>query len=348
MRIAILGAGFAGLATTWYLLQYTQGAATIDLYDPEPIGGGVSGLSSGLLHPFAGKHAKRLWKSAEGLKATHELISVASKGINRSLILSRGILRPAVTEEQIDDFKRCSTLEKETAWWDAPKCLATIPGLTLPETGGSLYIPHGLTLDVPGYLEGLWQSCALLGTQFHKTALIRESELKRYDKVVFALGYAIKHFKPLATLPIVGVKGQTLELEWPQDLPPLPHNLISGGYLVMSRDQKRCIAGATFERTFKTPGPEIDVAKAEILKKIAPFFPSVERAKILSCRAGVRAATPTRNHLPIIGKISPKQWFFAGLGSKGLLYHAYFGDLLAQALLSDDSSGIPSEVWHEN
>ncbi len=344
MRVAILGAGFAGLATTWHLLHYTQGAATIDLYDPQPIGKSVSGLSSGLLHPYAGKHAKRSWNADKGMDATHQLITEASRGVHQSVIISKGILRPATTSEQVEDFHRCAESYADTEWWPTEKCLKAVPGLNVKE--GGLYIKTGLTIDVPAYLEGLWQACALLGTQFHKRPLLREQEFQKYDRVVFALGYALKTFKVFEPLPIKPVKGQVLDMRWPLGTAPLPFSIVSHGYLVQTRDPLRCMAGATFERTFQTADPEPDFAIPSILEKITPFFPTLGEAEVLSCRAGIRSTAPQHNHLPLIGKVTDKYWFITGLGSKGLLYHGWMGDLLAQALLTKDSSLFPKEVWY--
>lgn len=345
MRVAILGAGFAGLATTWYLLYHTRGGATIDLYDPIAIGSGVSGISSGLLHSFAGKHAKKARDAEEKINSVHRLLQEAAMGAGKPLVISKGILRPAVTREQIDDFKKCALQNPdETLWWDKESCEDKVKGLVIKEKdGGGLFIKHGLTIDVPTYMAGLWQSCALLGSQYHQTALLSEKDLKRYDRIVFAVGYATKGFKPLSHLPIELIKGQVLQIKWPQDIPPLPHSLISEGYLVMSPDRKTCIAGSTYERKYTTTQPDLETALPEIRRKIEPFFPSIAQAEIVSCNAGVRAASQ-HNHLPVVGKLSDKFWFATGLGSKGLLYHAWIGDALARALIFNNPNAIPPEV----
>lgn len=342
MRFAVLGAGFAGLAVTWHLLQYTRGAVTIDLFDPEPIGKGVSGLSSGLLHAYGGKHARRSWHASKGIDATHQLITEASRSINQPVILSKGILRPAVSDEQATDFKRCGQFHDDTAWWDAKQCEEKVPHLVVKE--GGLFIKTGLTIDVPTYLEGLWQGCARLGTQFHQRSIVDMKELEAFDHVIFALGHKLKAFAPFQSVPIRPIKGQILELGWPADLPPLPFSLISQGYLVMGKQQNTCIAGATFEREFKNEKPDTDVAIPLIMSKITPFFPALAKAQILSCHAGIRATSPENHHLPLVGRISEKQWYITGLGSKGLLYHAWLGDLLAQAILNNDPSVFPPEV----
>ena len=55
MRIAIVGAGLAGLALC-SILSKVAGVEVV-LFDAKGIGKGASGVSTGLLHPFPGKHA---------------------------------------------------------------------------------------------------------------------------------------------------------------------------------------------------------------------------------------------------------------------------------------------------
>lgn len=343
MRIAILGAGFAGLATTWYLLHHSQGSVTVDLYDPLPIGGGTSGLSSGLLHLYAGKHAIKIKEGEKKLQRANQLFSEASRAIGGSCVLSKGILRPAVTPSQIEDFKRAAEANDETEWWDKEKCEGQVPGLEIPSAGGGLFIKQGLTIDVETYLQGLWKACALLGTQFYQRAVINENELQHYDKVIFTTGSSIRDIKSLSALPVEGIKGQVLILQWPDYLPTLPFSLISEGYLTIGKDLKTCQAGATFERTFASPEPDLEIALPLIRKKIASFFPEINDFKVLECKAGVRAAGKN-THLPLMGRSNERVWFLTGLGSKGLLNHGYLGELLAQALLKNDTSLLPREL----
>ncbi|PPR80403.1 hypothetical protein GOBAR_AA40309 [Gossypium barbadense] len=57
MLYAVLGAGFAGLSVAWHLLKESPKDLNlhIDLYDEMGIGGGASGVSGGLLHPYSPK-----------------------------------------------------------------------------------------------------------------------------------------------------------------------------------------------------------------------------------------------------------------------------------------------------
>uniref|UniRef100_M1AUX9 Oxidoreductase n=1 Tax=Solanum tuberosum TaxID=4113 RepID=M1AUX9_SOLTU len=78
LRYAVLGAGFAGLSVAWHLLQQSSEESNlcIDIYDEVGIGGGASGMSGGLLHPYSPK-VKLLWRGEECWKESLKLLNVA-------------------------------------------------------------------------------------------------------------------------------------------------------------------------------------------------------------------------------------------------------------------------------
>ncbi len=65
-------------------------------------------------------------------------------------------------------------------------------------------------------------------------------------------------------------------------------------------------------------------------------------------RSGVRALPPrsAQGSLPLAGKLEAgrKWWVVAGLGARGLVYHAWLGRLIARAVLADDESELPGEL----
>lgn len=65
-------------------------------------------------------------------------------------------------------------------------------------------------------------------------------------------------------------------------------------------------------------------------------------------RSGVRALPPrsAAGSLPLAGKLEAGRnwWVVAGLGARGLVYHAWLGRLIAQAVLADDESVLPQEL----
>lgn len=83
MNLAIVGAGYAGSALAWHLLQKGH---TVTVFDG---GMGASHASTGLLHPAPGKKAEPTWRAQEGMQASLQLLEVAGQ----DTFLKNGILR---------------------------------------------------------------------------------------------------------------------------------------------------------------------------------------------------------------------------------------------------------------
>jgi glycine/D-amino acid oxidase-like deaminating enzyme len=334
MRIAIIGAGFSGVATAWHLLSLAQKhqiALTLTLFDSKGIGGEASGIAAGLLHCYAGAHAKLNRMGKEGMEAAKQLLSVASHALGKSVASYCGILRLALTEAQKQDYHLCAQKHpSDVQWLDSDHCQQLVPGIA---SAPGIFIPDGIAVASSVYLKGLWLACQQRGAEFKHAPIHSFEELNEFDIKIAALGAGTKPFRELAHLPISQVKGQILELEWPQSLPPLKVALNAHAYIVMNENQKTCIAGATFERGTMTPDPDIEAAKAEILPHVIAMLPALATAKVIGCEAGIRVVTPT--HLPLLEHIGNQCWALTGMGSKGLLYHALMAQRLAHQILEN-------------
>lgn len=323
MKIAVLGAGFCGLAVCWHLLQ--QKNVQITLFDPCGIGGGASGMAAGLLHPFAGLHAKLNWQGRDGLNATKMLLAKAEEALDKKVADYSGILRPAITQEQIQDYQLCASKHKDVQWLEASECQKRIPGLP-PYPG--LFIPSGITVDCKAYMAGLWRICRRSGVTLERTAITEQSKLQGYDYIIACLGSATPSFKELQHLQLSIVKGQIVELAWPENLPLLAHTLNSQVYLAMGKQS--CYLGSTFERGFKSDMPFPTDAYALMKAKAEELFPPLNNPTIIDGKAGFRASTP--NQLPYLLKVNEKLFCITGMASKGLLWHALMAEKLMEQL----------------
>lgn len=328
MRIAIIGAGFCGLATAWHLAH--KGAADIHVFDALDIGQGTSGIAAGLLHPYAGAHAKKSWRSDSGLAATLYLLQKAEAALGSSVVLKRGLIRLAVSEKQIKDFSLTASRHPDVHWLTIEQCQQQ---LGYPSSHPGIFIDSALTIDCKKYLLGLWNACTSRGVQFHKQTIGSLAELDKFDLIIAATGAASRSIPELSSLEITPVKGQVLELQWPDRLPSLAYPISSQAYLLMDPEKKRCLAGATFERGYEREDPDLPSAIGEIMPKLQSFLPELNGSHVIGCRAGIRASTP--DHHPFLKKLGPRCWILTGMGSKGLLYHALFAEELALQLFSD-------------
>lgn len=109
-RIAIVGAGFAGVATAYHVFRQVADAhaeATADgktvapvrvtLIDEKGVAGGASGVAAGLLHPYTPR-GKIIWRGTEGVAATLELVRAAEN--------AERVMEATARQERDDDVLR--------------------------------------------------------------------------------------------------------------------------------------------------------------------------------------------------------------------------------------------------
>jgi glycine/D-amino acid oxidase-like deaminating enzyme len=305
----------------------------VDLFDEAGIGGGASGVSGGLLHPYSPK-GKLLWKGREGWQAALSLLAAAEAAAARrsrhskSIAWRRGILRPLVAEKHIKDARKLGggdgLLEREFAGircLERPLAQAMVPGLELPENGLGLYIPGGINLHPRSYLDALWLACedfAFSAGGGTRAALMNQrvsslAELSRegYEAVVVCTGSKAVLLPELAgKLPLSMCRGVVAHLELPleyEEYDSQAPNLLTHTWLAV-QGAREMVLGATKDWS---SGPECADVSAEegmlvqdeLLQRAAQFYPLIKQWKVKSFRAGVRAMPPRTplGALPLAG-----------------------------------------------
>lgn len=311
MKIALIGSGFAGLSCCWHILErFPQAQCT--LFSDRPLEKTASGVSAGLLHRFAGFHAKKNWQADAAFAAAERLLAVVgTEGVTHC---RQPILRLPVNDRQREAFAELVAKEKTVSWaGDLP---------WLPEEKEAIWIQDGYSVFSLPYLQALKKQCLEKGAQSVEKHIASLEELAAFDKIVIAAGMGVKDFFPDLTLN--PTKGQLLTLERPKEW-ALDFPLNRRSYLIPQ--QETLLVGATYEHHFTSEEPELETARAEILPSLTAILPALHEAKILGCKAGIRASTP--NHHPLLLHPNGRCWVVGGLGSKGLLYHAWLGEQLA-------------------
>src|SRR3989344_1551739 len=261
-RIAVVGAGLAGLGVTWPLLE---SGFEVVLFDAKGIGGGASGISTGLLHPFPGKKALPSWRAEEGMEATAALLTIAQEALPVPVEGPKGIFRPAITAEQKSDFSRTAAADPRAVWKEI-----ALPGM--PKAEG-LWIASGRTVYSLLYLQGLWRAAEKRGAALEKKQIESLAQLASFDAIVLCLGAQVFDFPETASLPVKATLGQTLLCRWEK---PLPFSLVSQGHITPTEDRRFCQVGSTYEHT---PLPDPTKAK-ELLEKVALFYPPATHFQI--------------------------------------------------------------------
>ncbi|HSX13160.1 MAG TPA: FAD-dependent oxidoreductase [Chlamydiales bacterium] len=308
MKIAVVGAGLAGLSAAWHALQKGH---EVTVFDEVGIGAGASGVSTGLLYPCPGREAIHSWRSLEGMAATRHLLKVAEEAYGSPVASYTGIFRPAESADQRRDFQENQS--PEAVW-----CTVDVPGLVVRE---GLWIESGITVFSRPYLQGLWLACVRKGATMIKAHF---SDEKGFDKVILATGAGSLAREECKNISFRTAIGQSLVCEWKRKL---PFSIASYGYISVTEDPKLCQIGSTYEHT-KEPDPKKAI---DLIEKVATFYPEAREFKIQEIRAGKRIA-PKEGHQPILAEVRPNTWLFTGLGSRGMLYHAMLGRVLLDLL----------------
>lgn len=297
---------------------------SVDLFDEAGIGGGASGVSGGLLHPYSPK-GKLLWKGNEGWNAALNLLAAAEEaaaGSTKPIAWRRGILRPLVAEKHIKDARKLGG-------GDGVRCLerplaeAMVPGLVLPELGLGLHIPGGINLHPRLYLEALWLACENLahsaGAGSRATLVnqhvssLEELAGEDYEAVVVCTGSKAVLLPELAgKLPLAMCRGIVAQLELPEEFEKYPThapNLLSHTWLAV-QGARTMVLGATKDWT---SGPECGIVSSEealsvqeeLVHRAAQFYPLIKQWKVKSLQAGVRAMPPRNplGALPLAGQL---------------------------------------------
>lgn len=235
-KVAIIGAGFAGLAAAYYLSKTFQ----VTLFDQKGIGGGASGISSGLLHPYPGEKGRLSWHAEEALKLSKELIDLAEDALGQPVAQRAGILRlgPILN-----------------------------PGTDVIELGPEKFlITSGITVFPSLYLKGLWKLCKKQGSELKIEKIESLEALQRYHAVILAVGAGIRDFNK--ELKINFVKGQILTCKLDE---PLERSISSKVYTAVTENPLECHVGATYEREVLDDIPNLERA-TELLNPTLPVL----------------------------------------------------------------------------
>ncbi|XP_015954152.1 uncharacterized protein LOC107478530 [Arachis duranensis] len=345
LRCAVLGAGFAGLSVVWHLLKHSPKELDlrIDIYDEVGIGGGASGISGGLLHPYSPK-VNLLWEGAQCWKDSMKLLKVAEEAsVSRDCKIGqsdenmkafayqkRGILRLATNLKNMTKLNanvktslpscRVDGLSKEAAQ-------ELVPGICVP-FDTAFYMPEALNIQSQNYLQALFWSCENLVTesstfdsgkkllQLHRRPVNRLSEFDgEYDAVIICLGAKVNMLPEFSgRLPLRTCRGVIAHLELPDDIsegyPERGPSILSDAWIAV-KSPRELHVGSTWEWKSSNSSPsvspdEASSALSELLPKASVIYPRIMNWDFTGARAGLRAMPPLTSlgSLPLLGCIN--------------------------------------------
>lgn len=324
VKVAVIGAGFSGLASVYYLLQR---GAKVTLFEKGEIGQNTSSSASGLLHPFPGFAARVSLFEKEGREKTKELLLAASKESDKPLFCDQPLLRVMLNQEQEERFLALSKLRGDV------KKAVRVPEMIKP--GTSVYeITSGMTIYSQQYILALYQCILKRGAKREKIHIKELSSLQDFDHIVLATGFESGLF--LQKEGFQCIKGQALIVRRSLDT-----SILGKGYLAKTEDTNICHLGSTYEHAFDTVLPEEKIAKELILTQAKQYLEG--EFNVIGVKAGVRY-TKKSSYLPFVSRLSDRVSIITAMGSRGLLYHAFSADLLAESIVRGDFDLIPLQL----
>lgn len=349
--ICILGAGLAGISLAY---ECSSSGLSVVVVDPNGIAGGASGTPIGLVNPATGRYATLGWKSKECYDAVLENLARVQKNSPVQFFKRSGVLRPALDEKiavkMKDNFDSTDWPEGWCEWMDEVSVTEFHPGIQC--TGGAVWLPIGLTVDISTYLKSFAEQLQTGGVRFISNLNYEISENDNYWEVNIEKGTSIKAYKVVSCagihstqlpyfndIPLYPVKGQLAIFKSASPI-SFQHAVSALGY-IGSLSMDRFVAGSTYEHKFQYEEPD-EKGLEYLHSRLGSVLPDlIGNSEILDQWSGIRASTPNRK--PIMGEHPnhPGLYLFTGLGSKGLLYSGYLSKLMALHIIED--SELPEE-----
>ena len=200
------------------------------------------------------------------------------------------------------------------------------------------------------------------------------SKLSEYDAVILAAGSGLFESDKIPAVPILSdghslpvqlVRGQSVEVTLPLTSGECSNDAVLCGKYVSplprgTSEGRTVLVGATheYQRVPLTP----DEVVTDLRARTEPFLPPHRSAEIWDCSTVRRVTSGVRvqsargkfGRLPIIGRwddvsLHSNAWIFTGLSSRGLLYHAMYGEMLSRAVLGNAEEVLwdvyPDSMW---
>lgn len=335
MKIAVIGAGFAGLGLCAQLAKFPKNFS-ITLFDESGPGSKTSGIAAGLCHPFPAKQTRLSFKGYQALHETLLLIQEAQRMSKEPLADFSGILKLALDTSSKRELSKLSFQHPRLSWLTSSAVTKIAP--SVKEHYG-IFIENGITVYTKPYLEALFSALLKQNVLFQKKKILDLSELSSFDQIILCTGASIKSFYPNER-ELSYTKGQVLLCKSKKLL--TSKSLALDGYIAVTKDPMLYYMGSTYEHDFTNDLPDIAYAKEKIFRGFSSYNIDLEEVEAVDAYAGVRVFNK-KSFLPVIKKFSSKVWGITALGSRGLLYHALLGKELTESLLKNDTSFISRE-----
>jgi glycine oxidase len=355
MKVVVIGAGVAGLAIGWRLVQAGAEVTVLDRTQP---GHGATWAAAGMIAAAAelgeaqtpeaefAYQSRSLWP--DFAKEVEEASGIAI-GYSQS-----GSLLIATDEEQAASFAARAAADPELAMLTATEAHAKEPMLTA-SLSGALWVSKEAQVDNRALGQALAQAFVRAGGKLvpNESVVRIETENGRAvaartpfwvhyaDAFVLAAGAwsgMIDGLPQHSLPPVKPMKGEMLALA-PSKGAVLPTHVVWGNEVYLVPRGGRLLIGATLEDvgfdTALTPA-----ARSWLSGRALGLMPGLAGWKIVEHWAGLRPASP--DGLPILGETATEGLFAAcGQHRNGILFAPAIGQFLSRLVLTRSREDNP-------
>lgn len=360
-RVAVAGAGAAGLACAFALLR--QGVQ-VSVFEAGQAGTGALAASGGMLAAgfetaFEARDPARFGELAiRARELWPDWVSAIERASGRPLAYERfGAITPAFTAGELArldeaEARACAAgldvrrLDTSAAREAEPGLAGCLGALEFPGDGGidNRALGAGLAEALRAGGANLREHCAVTRIESAEPGVavtLDGTSEEHFDAAVIATGTLLPAgLEPLADL-LRPVKGQMIAFELPREA--APRRILRGlSIYLAAKPGGRLIAGATSE-----PGIESCHTDADALARLADAarsaWPALERVPVREAWAGLRPMTP--DALPLLGPGAVAGVHLALGGYRnGVLFAPLMGEAVAEAVLTGSLPGYARDL----
>lgn len=353
-RVAVIGAGVAGLHVAW---AFAQRHHVVDLFDQHAPISAASGNPLALLNPKLcpiEQSAEHLMTLSWQYALNHYSHFTGFRTLNAyQVALKNSEALLALAEQYPDGILQADTAAATPLTTQFPSLCLKQAGAIEPAQLAQQILAHPNIQFYPVKITAI-QSTAEQPDQWQlnhdtaQSATLPLAGFSGYDHVIVCCAKASAELLGEHYPKLKPIRGQVSWLNNAHATLPLTQAFSYGGYC-MQLNAQQLILGASFY-----PGREDEqvlledhVHNYELIHSIAPdYAKKLAPVEQWQGRASVRAQTP--DYLPLLGPVTTTHsnkslYTFAGLGSKGFLFAPLCSEVLA-ALILAEACPIPQSL----
>lgn len=333
-KIAIIGAGVAGLTCAWTLAQRGY---HVDIFDKNKPLSGASGNPLALLNP----KLCDIEQSTEHLMVNswqYAMRYYCQFQAFRPLNVQQLQLKAETELDYVNDYPQ-GILSADVIY---PQWNELYPQLNLLQAGA--VEPHHLAEQILAHDGINYHHLDVKTITAQQDGSVVLNENLTYDKVIVCTAKQTADLiQPFPTLKAIRGQVSCIDIQ----LLSCQHAYSYGGYLAQV-NEKQLVLGASFypnrdddDVLLADHQHNFDLVK-QALPKLAEQLPDIEQWQ---GRASIRAQTA--DYFPIVGKVTQGQIYtLTGLGSKGFLFAPFCAEVLMAEMLGEIMP-IPQSLWQK-